>query len=117
MAADWYGEGAVTLRKQLCVASTTGRYSIDITAPGSLFGKASGKERIEIRFSDAIGFAQSKFVSGPGQVVFSGTSVSGAADCQSGTLAQLEIHVPATTLMSQPAGNYFDHISLTVRPL
>ncbi len=116
MSADWYGDGAITLRKQLCVASTTGRYSLDIAMPGSLFGKTSG-DGIEVRFSDALGVAQAKKVSGPSQIVFSGTAVSGAADCQSGTLAQLEIHVPASTLMATPAGNYFDQISLTVRPL
>jgi hypothetical protein len=117
MAADWYGDGAVTMRKQLCVASSTGRYSLDVTMPGALFGKTPGDSAIEVRFADAAGFAQSKSVSGPSQIVFSGTSVSGAEDCLSGTLASIEIYVPATTLMSQPAGNYFDQISLAVRPL
>jgi hypothetical protein len=117
MSADWYGDGEVILRKQLCVASTTGRYSLDINMPGALFGKSSDKDGIEVRFSDAAGFAQSKTVSGPSQLVFTGTSVSGAAECESGALASFEIHVPATTLMSKPAGNYFDLISLAVHPL
>lgn len=117
MAADWYGDGAITLRKQLCVASTTGRYSLDVTMPGSLFGKSSGSDNIEVRFSDAVGFAQSKTVTGPNQIVFSGTALAGGSECQSGTTATFEIYVPATTLMSKPAGNYFDQISLTVRPL
>jgi hypothetical protein len=115
MAADWYGDGAITMRKQLCVASSTGRYSLDLSMPGSLFGQSPGA--IEVRFADATGFGQSKSISGPSQIVFSGTSVAGAEDCLSGTMASLEIYVPATTLTSLPAGNYFDQISLTVRPL
>ena len=115
MAADWYGDGAITMRKQLCIASTTGRYSLDVTMPGALFGKTP--DTVEVRFADATGFAQSKSVSGPSQIVFSGTSTSGAEDCASGTMASIEIYVPATTLTALPAGNYFDQISLTVRPL
>lgn len=117
MAADWYGEGGITMRKQLCVSSSTGRYTLDVNIPGTIFGKASGDSAIEVRFADAAGFGQSKNVSGPSQLVFSGTSAPGAEQCASDTLASIEIYVPATTLTSQPAGNYFDQISLAVRPL
>lgn len=117
MAADWYGDGGVTLRKQLCVSSTTGRYALDINMSGFLFGKLAGGDGIDVRFSDSTGLVQSKTVSGPSQIVFTGTSVSGAAECPSGALASFEIHVPATTLISKPAGNYFDQITLAVHPL
>lgn len=115
--ADWYGDGALTLRKQLCITSTTGRYTVDISAPTALFGKDKSNALIEVRFQDETGLSQSKTLANLSELTFVGSSTTASGDCSSGTNASIEIYVPETVLLSQQSGHYFDQISLSVRPL
>jgi hypothetical protein len=116
ITADWYGDGALTLRKQLCISSTTGRYTLDVSVPAGLFSKADAP-KIEIRFKDETGVMQNKVLAAGSEMSFAGAAFTRAGECSTGNTAAIEIYVPENILMAQQSGNYFDQISLTVRPL
>ena len=115
LAADWYGEGAISMRKQLCISSTTARYTLEMSGPGSWFPASDSK--VEVRFQDETGASQTKSLVQSNPIIFTGNSLVANSDCSAGPNATVEFFIPERLLLSQQAGSYFDQILLVVSPL
>ena len=115
LAADWYGEGAISMRKQLCISSPTARYTLEMSGATSWF--PTNNPNVEIRFQDETGASQTKTLGQSGSITFVGNSLAASSDCSTGSNATLEILIPERLLLSQQAGRYFDQILLAVSPL
>lgn len=115
--AVWNGEGNSLVAADLCVASTTGRYRLQVmsTAGGALAGPAAAKLFYTIRFSDRSGVVQTQRVDGKAMVAFDGMS-GDQLDCSRGANATLEIETENRDLQGQVAGSYTDRLHLSAEP-
>jgi hypothetical protein len=115
--AVWHGEGNSVVAADLCVASTTGRYRLQVmsTAGGALAGPGSGKLFYTIRFTDKTGAVQTQRVDGKAMVTFDGMS-GDQVDCSRGANATLEIETENRDLLGQVAGSYTDRLHLSAEP-
>lgn len=121
-SADWYGEGAVTLRKALCITSTTGRYGLHVSFASGVFQTAPGNDPVRIQFTDETGTRDTKSITANGEIVFSGTTLHTSSDepdgatCPEGGNATIEMMLPQSALTAFESGSYIDQISLFVQP-
>ncbi len=115
----WSGEGSNAVAFDLCVASSTGRFRLQVTSQsgGTMLGAATGgKLGFSIRFRDASGQVQEKTLGGQAVVEFEGSSPA-QQDCSTGANASIEIDNKEGDMLAQPAGDYMDRLLLSAEPL
>lgn len=112
----WSGVGDSHLSADLCVASTTGRYRLEIRSlsGGALSGP--GHLPYTLRFRDGSGIDQSVAVRGQSLVTFEGHSPD-RADCSLGANAALTIETTQADMLGQAAGTYADRLTLSAQPI
>lgn len=110
----WHGVGGGKLRTKLCVASSSGRYRLEISSRG---GQMTGPGRLpyDIVFRDGTGAEQTASVENRPMVWFDGYS-GAARDCTAGPNAEIEIRLSEADLTQTVAGHYFDQLVVSVSP-
>ena len=114
--AVWSGEGSSAVVTDLCVASTSGRFQLQIVSQsgGALIGP--GKLPYVIHFRDGSGLDHVQRVDGQAIVTFEGNAPD-TPNCDAGPNATLAIETSEGDMLSQSAGEYFDRLQLIASPL
>lgn len=114
--ATWSGKGDNSIGADLCVASNTGRYQLQIMSEQGGVLRGTGQLDYTIHFRDESGITQTKRMNGQALVVFDGVSPD-STGCEKGPNASIEIESAAADLKAQIAGDYADRLVLSATPL
>lgn len=119
VSSNWSGSGANIIAADLCIASTTGRFRLQIqSASGGKMASVHSlaKMAYTLRFRDGAGQEQIRRVNGQALVTLEGSSLEDR-DCSHGANSTIEIDLDETDMLSQTAGRYFDQLRFSVDPL
>lgn len=109
----WIGVGELRSTTQLCVASNTGHYRLQIALTQS---DARGKTpAYELNYRTAAGDTMSQS-SGSGNLYFFDGRTSQTEDCDGASNASLEIRFSRDNLTAAVAGDYAEQFQISVVP-
>jgi hypothetical protein len=119
ISSTWSGAGTNMIAADLCVASSTGRFRLQIQSAGG--GRMASVHSLEkmaytLRFRDGAGQEQRRRVNGEALVTLEGSSAQDR-DCSHGANSTIEIDLSEPDMLSRTAGRYFDQLRFSVDPL
>lgn len=112
----WDGKGPAEETIDLCIASTTGRYRLEIVSQSG--GALLGAQRMHytLRLHDGAGVDRDVLVNEQALISLEG-SAPPSANCDSGPNSTLSVRAPEGELLKGQAGAYFDRLRLLAAPL
>lgn len=114
--SKWYGTGLVALRKDLCLASTSGTYQLSVSGFGGMKDSQGRPIGQKLRLRDGAGATHEAVAATGGTAVFVGSDPQRRADCTQGVNATIEIEIGETDLAGAVAGTYVDNLVLSIEP-
>jgi len=107
----WFGVGDVRSTIQLCVASSTGRFRLQMSA---LANGEGTPPQYDVIFSTQLGDAQT--VHSTGQSLFEFEGRTAGPDCSASPNVTLEIRFKRSDLSAALAGQYLQRLQINVVP-
>ncbi|HET8611925.1 MAG TPA: hypothetical protein VFL92_04080 [Sphingomonas sp.] len=110
---NWYGKGDLVAKSQLCVASTTGRYRLQVmlTSPA----KPGVTPPFTIDFHTTTGDSGSQKSTNGGVLFFDGRTLE-KGSCAGAANATIEVRFDQSSLTAAIAGQYLTQLQISVSP-